>query len=335
MNSFFDKLYDALRSLKLAIFLLALIALFAIVGGIVPQNNPTSFYLERFSSLGARLILALGLYHVFSSVPFLFVVALFAMNLTVCTLHRLSNEFSKPLRKRQHGPDILHIGLLILIFGGILTARTRTETLVNLRRGESTDLPDGSKLVLIDLIYEKYADGRPKSWESVVAIDSASNGRITGKSGSETSAQRSIKVNAPFRGKGYSIYQQDWHNVQQVELSDAMGLRFQLEPGDREAFDGGFLLFMTTENAISTDAPSAAQSQNAIFLLEKGGKRTVVKSSPGTSIGPFTYQGIIDQSVSGLALVSDRGYPFVAAGFALVILGLFLTYFKKLKGILT
>lgn len=335
MNSFFDKLYDALRSLKLAIFLLALIALFAIVGGIVPQNNPTSFYLERFSNLGARLILGLGLYHVFSSVLFLLVVALFAMNLTVCTLHRLLNEFSKPLKKRHHGPDILHIGLLILIFGGILTARTRTETFVSLRKGESADLPDGSKLVLIDLIYETYADGRPKSWESVVAIHPASLGGTEGKSGSESSVQRSIKVNAPYRGKGFSIYQQDWHTVQKVELSDAMGLRFQLEPGDREAFDGGFVLFMATENAVSADVSSAVQSQNAIFLLEKGGKRTVVKSSPGEFIGPFVYQGLIDESVSGLALVSDKGYPFVAAGFALVILGLFLTYFKKLKGILT
>ena len=334
MNSFFDKLYDALRSIKLAVALLVLLALFAVAGGIVPQGMATDFYLTQFPGAAGRAILALGLNRVFSGIAFLIVAAVFAMNLTVCTLHRLANEFAKPFRKRRHGPDLLHLGLIILLFGGIMTARTRTESTINLRKGDTADLPDGSKLVLADLVYEEYPDGRPKSWESIVVIN---RGPATGL------VQRRIKVNAPLRGRGFSVYQQNWHAEQQAGLSDAMGIRTTLDPGARALFDGGFALFMATGQAAAAGSgPASAGSapaalgapDDAIFLLEKGGMRTVVRAAPGEAVGPFTFTGFSDQSVSGLAIVTDKGYPYVAAGFVLVILGVFITYIRKLKGML-
>ena len=51
---------------------------------------------------------------------------------------------------------------------GILTARTRSEAFVYLGKGQSAGLPDGSRITLIDLAEERYPDGRPKSWESMV-----------------------------------------------------------------------------------------------------------------------------------------------------------------------
>ncbi len=358
MNSFFDKLYDALRSIKLAVALLVLLALFAIVGGLIPQGKAIDYYLTKFPGSGGRIILRLGFDHIFSSIAFLIVAAVFAMNLTVCTLHRLANEFTKPFKKRRHGPDLLHLGLIVLLFGGILTARTRSESIINLRKGESADLPDGSKIVLVDLIYEEYPDGRPKSFESIVAINRAPEaglGILGGSAGTSAAGstvdssltQRTIKVNAPLRGKGFSIYQQNWHAEQQAELSDAMGLRFTLEPGMKETFDGGFVLFMAVSQATeqaatkairTPDSATATQmadtSRDAIFLLEKGGMRTVVKAASGQPVGPFIFHGLNDQSVSGLAIVTDKGYPYVAAGFILVILGVFITYIRKLKGML-
>jgi cytochrome c biogenesis protein len=336
MKSSFDKIYDALRSIKLASVLLVLLALFAVAGGILPQGKTADFYQLHFPGAGSGIILALGLDHVFSSLLFLLVAAIFAVNLTVCTFHRLTGEFSKPRGKRRHGPDILHLGLIILMFGGILTARTRTETLINLRKGESADLPDGAKIVLVDLNYEQYPDGRPKSWESTVAIHKgvAAQGAPAATSGGLP--RYHVKVNAPLRRKGYSIYQQSWHTEKQVVLKDAMGMSFALEPGMREATKDGFVLFMALDNPSLTTAAATSDTlpQSAVFLLEEHGKRTVVKVAPGQGIGPFIFDGYIDQSISGLAVVSDRGYPFVEAGFILVILGIFITYIRKLKGML-
>ncbi|MDQ7795816.1 MAG: cytochrome c biogenesis protein ResB, partial [Spirochaetia bacterium] len=296
----------------------------------------------------------------------------------------------------------------ILLFGGILTSRSRTETFINLRKGDSARLPGGAKVVLVDLKYEQYPDGRPKSWESTVAIDKnpppeapapvltheEESGDTLGTTGfadptlnnslssakasssepatssaapaapaisAETGAgpglpsspapstpiaelpQYRIRVNTPLRLKGYSIYQQNWHTEKQVVLRDAMGMQFFLEPGMRETTKDGFVLFMAldTSKGAGGDAavavaatPAVAAAPSAIFLLEQNGKRTVVKAAPGEKIGSFTFSGYIDQPVSGLAVVSDKGYPFVAAGFILVILGVFITYIRKLKGML-
>jgi len=349
MKSFFDKIYDALRSIKLAVALLVLLALFAIAGGIIPQGKTIDFYQHHFSRTEFGIILTLGLDHVFSSILFLLVSAIFVVNLTVCTFHRLTGELSKPFGKRRHGPDILHFGLIVLMFGGVLTARTRTETFINLRKGESADLPDGSKIVLVDMNYEQYPDGRPKSWESTVAIHKDTAAGTSPAVASGDLPQYHVRVNAPLRLKGYSIYQQSWHTEKQVVLKDTMGMSLSLEPGMRAATRDGFVLFMTLDNpslsasvpASSTPAsspapaaPSGGLPQSAIFLLEEHGKRTVLRVAPGQSIGPFMLDGYIDQSVSGLAAVSDRGYPFVAAGFILVILGVFITYIRKLKGML-
>lgn len=396
MKSFFDRFYDALRSVKLAVVLLVLLALFAIAGGIIPQGKSASFYLQNYPGLGSRILLGLGLDHVFSSFLFLLVSAVFAVNLTVCTFHRLTNEFSKPREKRRHGPDLLHIGLIILLFGGILSSRSRTETFMNLRKGDSARLPGGAKIVLVDLKYDQYPDGRPKSWESTVAIDknpppeapapaptheeeggdtlgttgfadpTLNNSLSSAKASSSAPAasntspsatpapptpiaelpQYRIRVNTPLRLNGYSIYQQNWHTEKQVVLRDAMGIQFFLEPGMRETTKDGFVLFMALDTSqgaggagtvAAVAAPAggaAATAPNAIFLLEQNGKRTVVKAAPGEKIGSFTFSGYIDQPVSGLAVVSDKGYPFVAAGFILVIFGVFITYIRKLKGML-
>ncbi len=353
MKSSFDKIYDALRSVKLAVVLLVLLALFAIAGGIVPQGKPADFYLSRFPGPKSVIILRFGIDHVFSSIPFLLLSSAFVLNLTICTFHRLTGEFSKPRGKRRHGPDILHLGLIVLMFGAVLTARTRTGTTINLRKGESADLPDGAKIVLVDTTYEQYPDGRPKSWESTVEIyGGPSQASSAAAEAQHAVRQFRIRVNAPLRRKGYSIYQQNWHTEKEVVLKDPMGMSLSLDQGARADTKDGFVLFMAlapseastgeagspttavgTADLAVTAAPEEAATR-AVFLLEQNGMRTVVKAAPGEKIGAFTFSGYLDQSISGLAIVTDRGYPFVAAGFILVILGVFITYIRKLKGML-
>ncbi|HOV93718.1 MAG TPA: cytochrome c biogenesis protein ResB [Spirochaetales bacterium] len=328
MKSYLDRLYDALRSVKLAIVLLVVLVLFAVAGGVIPQGKPVDFYTTQFGGSISNLIVLLGLNHVFSSLAFLIAAALFAVNLTVCTFHRLTLEIGKPWEKRRHGPDILHVGILILLFGGILTARTRTETILEVQKGQAAALPDGSTLVLTDFDFETYPDGRPKNWVSTVTIG--------------TQTQRQIKVNSPLREHGYSIYQKYWKNETNVILLDPTGMEITLRQGMRQPTMDGFVFFM----AVSTDYSSPAQSpgstsigsnslseNNPVFLVEDHNKRLVIKAYEGDKVGPFIYKGRVENSISGLAVVSDKGYPYVVAGFVLVALGVFLTYVQKLKGL--
>ena len=319
MKSYLDRFYDTLRSVKLAIVLLAILVLLAIVGGVVPQGKPVDFYPAQFGGSIGKLIVLLGFNRVFSSIVFLITTALFAVNLTVCTFHRLTQELGKSWKKRRHGPDILHVGILILLFGAVLTARTRTENIIELQEGQSSALPDGSTLTLTAFNFETYPDGRPKTWVSTVTV------------GTHTQTQRQIKVNAPLREHGYSIYQKYWKNESEVVLLDPTGMEITLQQGMRQPTTGGFVFFMainTDENPSQTQSPASllagANQNNPVFLVEDRGKRLVVKANEGDKVGPFIYKGTIEKSISGLSVVSDKGYPYVVAGFVLVAIGVFL-----------
>lgn len=319
MKSIPDKLYDGLRSVKLAAFLIVLLAILSVVGGIIPQGRSEAFYLQKFPGQ-ATLILALRLDAIFTGRVFLILAALFTVNLTVCSFHRFTGELKKPRKNRRHGPDFLHIGLIVLVFGAMLTARTRTESILYLAKGQTGSLPDGTAITLTDLKEERYPDGRPKSWESSIAL--------------EGGAIALVKVNSPLRLKGWTIYQQDWKSGARALFEDAAGMRFSLEQGARFAITGGSILFMDIRREqpaeVGADEYSGAK---ALLLLEREGKRQVLSVGKGDPVGLFSFEGFEKESISGLKAVKDKGYPFVAAGFAMALFGLFLTYIRRLKGL--
>jgi hypothetical protein len=415
MKKLSDRLYDALRSIKLAAVLIALIAILSVAGGVIPQGRQASFYAEHFPRASAA-ILALGLNKIFTGIPFLAIVAVFTVNLTVCTFHRLSRELGKPRKERRHGPDLLHVGLIVFIFGSLLTARTRTEELFFIGRGHSVRLPDGATLSALELREERYPDGRPKSWETSLAIDTstaAAKGAARvgssattlvqgpeqgygedfdtlGEAGyagdaAATAAQApmtapaapaaaapgaqapaaaapaaasaagaiTVRVNSPLRYKGYTIYQQSWSADTRVKLRDPAGMGLSLSRGERAQTLGGFVLFMAATEAPKAEAtPAAAPAASsppaippaapaagdacaghaAIFLVAEGGKQVSMKAVKGDKVGPLTFEGFDEEPLSGLKIVRDPGYPLVAAGLALIVLGVFLTYLRRLKG---
>jgi len=319
MKSFSDKLYDGLRSVRLAAILIVAIAILAIAGGVVPQGRADGFYLQKFPGAPAKLILALKLNTLFTGKLFLLLVALFTVNLTVCSFHRFVGELRKPRMNRRHGPDFLHIGLIVLVFGAMLTARTRTESFLYLGKGQAGSLPDGSTISLTDLKEERYPDGRPKSWESSIAINGGT--AVT------------IRVNSPLRLNGWTIYQQDWKSGQRALFEDAAGMKFSVEQGARFPILGGTLLFMEIDKGppVEIGADEFADAK-ALLLLERDGKRQVLSVRKGDKVGRLSFAGFETESISGLKVVRDKGYPFVAAGLAMAVLGLLLTYIRKLKG---
>ena len=400
MKKLSDTLYDALRSIKLAAVLIALIAILSVAGGVIPQDRQASFYAEHFPRASAA-ILALGLNKVFAGIPFLAIVAVFTVNLTVCTFHRLARELGKPRRERRHGPDLLHVGLIVFIFGSLLTARTRTEALFFLGRGDSARLPDGATLTALELREERYPDGRPKFWETSLTIDAATaeaaaaakgaaSGATTLAQGPEqgygedfdtlgeagyagagaegampapmaapmtttaapdpasaaagaagAAAAKTVRVNSPLRYKGYTIYQQSWSADTRVRLRDPAGMPVSLARGEKAQTLGGFVLYMASaETPAVAAAPKAAAAPEAepcaehaaIFLVAEGGTQVSIKAIKGAQVGPFTFEGFEEEPLSGLKIVRDPGYPLVAAGLALVVLGVFLTYLRRLKG---
>lgn len=381
MNTLVDRLYAFLRSLRLAAVLLIILALLSVAGGIIPQGKPADFYFSQMPSL-ARLILWLGFDRLFTSRIFMIAVALFTMNLTVCTVHRLGNELAKPRTMRRHGPDLLHIGLIIIIFGSILTSRTRTEHFFTVGEGQHIHLPDRQALYITRLEQEIYEGGRVRTWITEGSIGPASveaphdgdmGGDTLGEEGYaaeagslgmrmpsvslpaastergtlSTSVTESmaavpqqvqpqgtpvtIKVNTPYRGKGYTIYQYDWKTFSLPILADAAGTQFVLQSGRKLATPDGFVLFMATEQP---PAPKGAPVEpEAVFLVEQQGTRTLVRARPGDRLGSFLLKGYETRSLSGLKIKSDPWFPLVLAGIIIAMVGILLTYIRKLKGL--
>ena len=76
-------------SVRLAIFLLALLALTSIIGTIIPQHQSAGFYAERYSQGMAAFLQALDIPSMYSSWWFVALLALLALNLIVCSFDRL------------------------------------------------------------------------------------------------------------------------------------------------------------------------------------------------------------------------------------------------------
>ena len=91
----FRRLVKIIADLKLAIVLLLLIALFSISGTVIEQGQTLAFYQQNypedpalFGFLSWKILLILGLNHVYSTWWFLALLILFGSSLTACTFTR-------------------------------------------------------------------------------------------------------------------------------------------------------------------------------------------------------------------------------------------------------
>jgi len=159
--------------MRLAIGLIAYLAVACVLATIVP--------IDRF----------------FGSAFFILPAFLFFANLSACTVKRLVRELGKK-SGRRHGPDILHVGLMLLALGGVWSFSGHRQGAVTLAPCDGVNLPDGSVMILDAFRFERYPDGRPRDWVSVVSIT---------KEGEPVRSGVELRVNDPLRYGGLTYYQ--------------------------------------------------------------------------------------------------------------------------------
>jgi cytochrome c biogenesis protein len=84
-----NSILSLFASVQLALSLLFLLAATSIIGTLIPQNSPPDFYIERYGFKTAQLLRILDIPDMYNSWWFLGLLALFAVNLTVCSLERI------------------------------------------------------------------------------------------------------------------------------------------------------------------------------------------------------------------------------------------------------
>ncbi len=84
-----DRVWKFFTSLKLAIFVIILLAIASVIGTVIEQNQPLEKYRHFYSDGTIRLFEKLSLFDMYHSWWFLLLLVLFTVNLICCTVDRL------------------------------------------------------------------------------------------------------------------------------------------------------------------------------------------------------------------------------------------------------
>jgi hypothetical protein len=280
-----------LTSVKVAIVLIAWLVLGGIAATVVPGMG-TGF---------------------FTSPAFLVPAVAFFVNLAACSVRRLVRELSRPGRHR-HGPDVLHLGLLVLMVGAVISYTGKRMGTVSLAPGESATLPDGSTLTVTDFRFDQYPDGRPKDWATTVRVQRDGRTLLDGFV---------LRVNRPLRRSGFSYYQSSYGEAWQLGLRVGTGTDIALHEGEQATLGGTVVAFMTVE-----EVDGAAR---AVARIGEGENAAVVRALPGDTLGGAEVTEVRSVLTTVIQAVADPGWPVVAAAFALIAFGTALTFFQKLR----
>ena len=308
------KLMQRLKSVRLTVGLLVYLAILGGLATLIPQGRDTPFYEGHYPRLLATLILQTGFDRFFSSILFLLPALLFFVNLLLCTLDRFRRELRKRRGPRNFGPDILHLGLLILTVGAVISFSGRKEGYVEMAVGDKVELPGGYLMTLTDFTYIAYPDGRPRDWVSRVDVS---------REGKTVRSGREIRVNLPLPVGNLKIYQVSHSARLQAVLTDREGGSHPLSRGQRLKLGGVTYFFMTSEG----EGPGAT----AVFHLSSPEGPRVTRAEAGSRVGDLEVREIVTVDLTGLEAVSDPGSLPVFASFIPILLGLVMTFYRKIR----
>ncbi len=159
-----------LSSVKLLIWLLAIIILLAIVGSVVPQGLSAEEYLHNYPPSLSRIILSLGLTNVFHSWYFILILMTLTLNVLACNIKRLK------LKTKSFGFTITHLSIVVILLGASLGAIFGEKGFMQIYEGEAKECftPNGKmkclpfRIALEDFILEKYEGANPPALTALV-----------------------------------------------------------------------------------------------------------------------------------------------------------------------
>jgi len=402
---------DFLTSIRLAIVLLAAIALGALLGTIIPQQEAAEAFSARLHPALLAVFQAFQLFNVYNAAWFILLLVLLAVNLIACSLDRFpaawrqfrggaspdeterladlpperivaaerpaaeeASRLEALLRKRcrrvqkvetpqgfvlaggkgafsRFGVFVVHLGVLLLIAGGLAGALFGVRGYVEIAEGETSNMlafrgGKGAETLPFAIrcdrfTVEYYENGAPKVFRSDLTF--IQDGKVV--------RQGALLVNHPIAFGGLRFYQSSYGvlpggrlalsyvrgNGKANERETAVGDVFDL-PGAE-----GRVEVLRAENDLMRMGPAVKLSVNSTrgnvqFWVFQNIER-IKEANPGVLaqvplMNPalfapyvFSMQKKGERFYTVLQAARDPGVPLVAGGAALLVAGLMITFF--------
>ncbi len=336
------KLGESIASVRLTVVLLFILIPVAISGSLIPQGREYAEYAERFGFKWTGLLYQLHLTSVFLSPWFLILIMLLGANILSCLAMSLIKQ------KRTFGFILVHLSLILLIAGGLVSATMRVKGELILNEGQTASsfttngktVPLGFDLRLKDFVLEHYENGLEKL---AIAMPG-------GKNPFEFRFRKNVWTAIPGTDSQFQVerfvpdFRFDMASRTAFSASEEPhnpAILVHMKTKDEDYTEWVFANFsdfhMTKERPIglkyiwAQDVPKAFISH--VEILEKG---ILVREQAIRVNHPLRYKGFsfyqatydsIEEKWSGMAVVRDPGTVLIFASIVMIMLGLTLNIY--------
>jgi len=338
---------------------LAITGALAAVGVFVGQNLPPEAYVERHGQILGPLLLRLGLTSVFASWYFILAVTVLALSILACTFGRITRLARARRRVTAIGSLITHVGLVVIIAGGIVTAIGGFHRPADryVQAGGEIAVPQSDFTLRVDEARTEFTDdGLVSEYVSVVTVI---------EDGREIRTER-IEVNHPLVHRGIGVYQYEMlpaaESVDEVTLGviceddgdgeqlHEMVLPFLEEvavPGTATSLKAvAFLSHFSYDIEQGTAELVSVRHENPAVLVQVSeagavlGERWAFLGMRSHDTGPdlpcrfflLHYRPDYERALTRFEFTRQPGTPLLYLGFAALSLGLVLVFWTRAGG---
>ncbi|MEK7376348.1 MAG: cytochrome c biogenesis protein ResB [Candidatus Margulisiibacteriota bacterium] len=333
MKKLLSNIWDYLSSNTFAVILIFIIAVFSLLGTVIPQKQSGEIYVKLYGEAFTPLFYLLHLTDLFGSLLFKILMTALGMSLTACSINRLLSAFKDRFNFYSWGSFFAHLSTLVIFAGAIHGGINGFSSDISIEKGHSYfEQKENFHVKLNDFNAKFDANGR--------ALDFSSDLTVV-DSGKEV-LRKTIYVNKPLEYKGIKFYQSSYglNGVLSIKGPDGRTEDIPIYKGGCATYSRTGLMLCVQEffsdMKVLHGRPQEVFEPTApvIFLTthgNDGGKEEIGWLILGKQLdwNGYSLKLVSVKEYTGLQVKKDPGVPFVYLGFFLLSVGVCIMMYAR------